>query len=429
MPLTRRQFLGTSLLKDARSSTGTGLRAIGIGGADGPVSQPIVAVFLRGGADGLNMIPPYADDNYYRMRPTLALPPPGDKRENAAARAINLDGYFGLHPALGALQGLYGDGELAVVHAAGSLDQTRSHFEAMSTMERGAAGGTGPLDGWLARHLRGNERGRLSPLRAVAFADSVPESLRGDSSAVALRSITEFQLQVPDAHAQDHNRATALFGDALHALYSREECGDVDISHAGIDTLRALDVVSSLRPAEYRSASGAVYPNTETGGAFRQTACLIKGGAGVEVVCIDMGGWDTHVAQGRDTGWQANLLRDLAGSIAAFHADMRHSHQRPMTVVMTEFGRRAHENAGGGTDHGRASCMLVAGKQVRASAVYSRWPGLYGDRLEGPGDLRVTTDYRDVLSEVLAVHSLGERLRSVFPGFKPHSHGLLKSNA
>ncbi len=370
----------------------------------------VVSLFLRGGADGLNVVVPYSEDAYHRNRPALRLLKPGEG--NVKDQVLDLNGFFGFNPALAELLPLYRDGRLAVVHAAGSGDQTRSHFEAMNTMERGlAVGSAGEASGWLARHLAASEPEKASPLRAVAFGGTMPDSLRGATDAIAMESLDEFKLVTEDERAM---RA------ALRDLYGS---GKDAMSLAGMETLQVLDTLNRLDPKSYRPANGATFPKSDLGRAFEQVALLIRADVGLEVAVLDKGGWDTHVAQGVSTGLLSANLSDLGSSLAAFERDLGLDMSRVTVVVQTEFGRRLKENSGLGTDHGRASFMFVLGGGVRGGKVYASWPGLEDHQLEPPGDLRVTTDYRSVLSEVLA-HSFGANPSGVFTNFAASPTGM-----
>ncbi len=441
--ISRRQILtGATLAAAAGAAGGVGrnlsaLASVTVGShTQRTGGDALVVLFLRGGADGLNIVAPYGDDHYYRLRPTLALARPNDRTSDPRARVLDLNGFFGLHPALAPLLPLYQAGQMAVVHAIGSGDQTRSHFEAMATMERGLAGDTGASSGWLARHLNATAAEGDSPLRAVAVNDTMPESLRGATGATALTSLSDYRLVSPAAlptgadnrvyHA--HTGRTDAIAETLRGLYSNADTGPDALRSAGRETLAALEAVKRLDPENYRPAPGAVYPKTPLGNGFRQAACLIKGKVGLEVACLDMGGWDTHVAQGRDSGWQPLRLTELGGALAAFSADLGADMAHVTTVVMTEFGRRAQENTGLGTDHGRASCWFLLGGGIKGGKVYADWPGLAEAQLEGfllgAGDLKVTTDYRDILAEIVARRLHNPNLADVFPDYTPRFRNI-----
>jgi uncharacterized protein (DUF1501 family) len=368
----------------------------------GPLQSPaprrtLVRLFLRGGADGLALVQPYADSRFRALRPTLSHPDPDS---TSADRLVAIDGRFGLHPKLAPLASLVRSGELAIVHAAGSDDQTRSHFEAQDQMEHGASRHASLGSGWVARYLRA--RGRSGALSAVAIGTSRPEDLRGAPAVSVLETIDDYDL----AGASD-----ARFRAALRALYANDDA----LASAGREALDTLDRLRAMPPA----ATDAGYPDHEAGRALAEVARLVRANAGLEVACVDLDGWDSHFVQ-------STLVDDLAGvlarSLVAFWNDLGDRRGDVTLVAMTEFGRRAYENASAGTDHGRASVMLALGG-VAKSGVITDWPGL--DRLEDPGDLRVTIDYRDVLSELIE-HRLADRgvREATFEGYTPRAAGV-----
>lgn len=443
LKLSRRQILA-----------GAALAAAGAGGRDSSLAQAafgskdsasvekdaLVVLFLRGGADGLNIVAPCGDDDYYRLRPTLALPRPNDKAAPAAARALDLDGFFGFHPALAPLHSLYKEGKLAAVHGVGSEDRSRSHFEAMATMERGLGRQAGLASGWLARHLQQTAGTLEPPLRAVAFADAFPDSLRGAATSVTLASLADYRLAplvAAPGQPAPPDRSQALSA-SLKALYSEtsatQEASAIDpyqlpipLERAGRETLAAITAIQRLDPARYRPEHGAAYPATALGNGFQQTACLIKGNVGMEVAFLETrGSWDTHIAQGREAGAQARLLSDLAQSLAAFAKDLNKGMKRVTVLVMTEFGRRAYENYSLGTDHGRASCFLLLGEGIVGGKVHGEFAGLAQDKLEDGGDLRVTTDYRDILAEILHKRVKNSRAKEIFPEYAPRFRGVAR---
>lgn len=369
----------------------------------------LVVLFLRGGLDGLNAVVPYAEDDYHRLRPTLGLKAPNDKTSSSIDRTLDLDGFFGLNPALAPLLPPFREGRLSVVHAVGSNDLTRSHFEAMSAMERGVATAKASASsGWLARYLNATAAEPLSPLRAVALSSTMPDSLRGATHAIQLESLDDFRLSSGD------RKWVESFQKGLGELY---EGGSDAVREAGRQTLEVLDSLSKIDLDSYPSERGVAYPDSELGRGLRQVAVMIKTGLGLEVACLDRGGWDTHFGQGRSEGLLTGLLDDLARSLAAFAADIRAFRERVTVVVQTEFGRRAYENVTLGTDHGRGSVMMLLGPTVAGGKVAGEWPGMRKDQLEEPGDLRVTTDYRQILSEALAWHSGSDSSLEVFPSF------------
>lgn len=409
----RRRFLFTSALSAVAWGAGRSMSAFAVAPRQRePEGDVLVTIFQRGGADGLNLVVPYAEDAYYRLRPTLAVPSPKDKKASPSARAIDLNGFFGLNPALKPLYPLFAEGKLAFVQGCGSGDQTRSHFEAMATVERGIFRDSGPASGWLARHLMTSPREEATPLRAVAFGAGLPDALRG-SNAVALNRLDDFRLHFPK------NWQTSPLTAALSDIYKTVED---PIGVAGRETLAVLDRVNRLDPAHYKPAHGAQYPDSDLGRSLLQVACLIKGGIGLEVACLDCGGWDTHFVQGQ---LQPGLLRDLGGALAAFAKDLGSTLQRATVLVMTEFGRRVYENSSAGTDHGRGGCWIVLGGSVNGGKVFAEWKGLNEDQLEPPGDVPVTIDYRDVLSEIVQRRLRNPNVRDIFPGYQPKARGVI----
>jgi uncharacterized protein (DUF1501 family) len=384
-------LLGWATRRSALAQVAVGPK---VGGREGNV---LVVVFLRGGADGLSLLVPHGDEAYYRLRPNLSVP---------RRRLHDLDGFFGLHPSLAALVPLYQEGSLAAVHAVGSDDQTRSHFEAMDTMERGLARRDGPQSGWVARYLSATEPEDPSPLRAVALSHTTPTSLVGASHATTLESLADYRLDAPTP--------------ALAALESLYLPGHDAVAAAGRETFAVLRSLDRVDARNYRPEHSATYPESDLGTGLRQVACLVRADLGMEVACLDKGGWDSHVAQGAEVGLVPLQLDDLGRSLAAFAQDLGPEMRRVTVLVMSEFGRRIAENAGLGTDHGHGGAMYVIGAGVRGGSVHARWPGL--DHPIGPGDLNVTTDYRDVLAEALRARMGLADSSAVFPA---HSASLL----
>lgn len=377
-----------------------------------PRGDTLVVVFLRGAADGLNMVIPHAEEAYHRLRPSLRLPRPDDPRTPPGRRTINLDGFFGFHPALLPLVPAWEAGQLACIQACGAPDESRSHFKSMELMERGVDEESGPSTGWIGRHLANLNTNNPSPLRAVGLGEQIPRSLYGPIPASSLRSIADF-------HLGGSNAAQAL-ASALSVLYA----GEKDLCVMGQETLQIMETLEKLDPSSY-SSSGTPYPESEFGRGLQQIAMLIKAEVGLETAAIDLGGWDTHFAQGVQDGQMARLLGDLSAGLAAFHSDLEKKLSGITLVVMTEFGRRAYENASLGTDHGHGGLMFVLGGSVNGGQVITRWPGLDKDHLVGPGDLAVTIDYRDVLGEILSKRLNAPSLAEIFPGYDPQSVGLI----
>jgi uncharacterized protein (DUF1501 family) len=410
---TRRALLGGTLAAALTAWAGrSALAQVSVDRKADAGGDVLITLFLRGGADCLSLIVPHGDDDYYRARPTLALARPRDRKNGAAAATIDLDGFFALHPALAPLHPLYADGTMAVVHAVGSQDQTRSHFEAMMTMERGLPDDrASAASGWIARYLAATPSDIPSPLRAIAWGTVLPDVLRGATDVSVLASLNDFRLKTPPRSGDAAKRLPA----ALAALYKH---GDDSVARAGRETLAVLEALRRVDPAHYQPENGAAYPQSDLGSGLRQVACLLKADVGLEVACLDRGGWDSHVGQGGATGWLALQAKDVADSLTAFTRDLGSAHLGRVTIaVFTEFGRRVAENGGLGTDHGRGGAMLLLGGSVNGGKVYGKWPGLAPDQLEAPGDLRVTTDYRAVFAEI-AHRRLrpGVAATTLFPG-------------
>jgi uncharacterized protein (DUF1501 family) len=374
----------------------------------------LVAIFQRGAADGLNIVVPHGEAAYFRLRPTIAVPRPG----GGEGSAIDLDGFFGLHPSLASLKPIYDQGHFAIVDAVGSPDSTRSHFDAQDYMESGTPGSKAAGTGWMNRALgEGGSNGDVSSLRGVAFGPVLPKSLEGPSVAVAIQNLAEFQVRDPAA-AADFER-----------LYSQSQ--DPLLSAAAKRTFGAVATVRALQKQPYVPEGGAQYPAGRFGDGLRLIAQLIKAEVGMEMAFADIGGWDHHVnemGQHATEGQLANLLRQYGDSLAAFWRDMGDRMEDVTLVTMSEFGRTAQENGNRGTDHGHANCMFVMGGPVAGGKVYGRWPGLEKEQLNEGRDLALTTDFRDVLSELLANHMGNSGLDTVFPGFHPSFQGIVKKS-
>lgn len=412
---TRRSLLIGAGVSSVAWMTRSALAQVGVRpGKQESDGDILVSIFLRGGADGMSIVVPYAEDAYHRQRPNIGLARPNDGLAAANARCLDLDGFFGLNPALGPLYPLYKEGELAIVHAVGSGDQTRSHFEAMNLMERGLGVPEGSVaSGWLARHLASSPPRGKSPLRAVAISPTMPDSLRGATDALAIESLDRFRVDTEQE---------AEFRKSLGILY---DGGKDAMAEAGRETLDVLETLNRLDPKAYKASNGAAYPVSDLGLGLRQVAFLIRANVGLEVAALDKGGWDTHIVQGATNGLLAGQLQDLGQCLAAFAQDLGPDMKRVSVTVQTEFGRRLYENTSLGTDHGRASVMLLLGGSFAGGKVHAKWPGLEASQLEPPGDLRVTTDYRDVLAEVLSKRVHDANLAAVFPGYSPQAAGVV----
>ena len=381
-----------------------------------PRGDTLVVVFLRGAADALNIVVPHGEDVYYDMRPTIAIPRPDDARQAQSLRSVDLDGFFGLHPALDPLTEAWQGQHLGIVHACGAPDESRSHFQAMELMERGVESRNGPASGWIGRHLATYDTGNRSPLRAVGFGDLPQRSIRGPVPISAVRSIADF-------HFKGEEKLLARMMSGLNALYS----GDDSVSSAGQETLGAMDILQKLDLHSYQPKGDRAYPESNFGLALKQVAMLVKAEVGLEVAAVDLDGWDTHFVQGSSEGLMAGGLRDLGAGLAALHSDLFDHADRLTVVAMSEFGRRLKENGSFGTDHGHGGAMLLLGGNVAGGAVHGDWPGLADEQLIGPGDLAVTTDYRDVLGELCSKRLNNQALTEIFPDYQVTMRGFFDS--
>jgi uncharacterized protein (DUF1501 family) len=374
----------------------------------------LICLFQRGAADGLNMVVPHGDAAYYAARPSIAIPRP---RSGSNDAAIDLDGFFGLHPALQPLERLYREGLLAPIHAVGSPSATRSHFDAQDYMESGTPDRKSTSDGWLNRYLavKGTceecATAEPSPFRAVAMTPQTPRILEGPAAAVAMNSLGEFTV-----------RGAGNSADRLEALY---RTGEADLVHgAGRDMFEAVRLLQSANPQRYQPENGADYPRSPFGQRLREIAQLIKSGVGIEVAFADVGGWDTHVNQGASTGQLAARLTDFSRSIAALVTDLGDRMNDVVILSMSEFGRMVRQNGNGGTDHGHAGAMFVIGGDVKGGRVHGTWPGLAREQLYEGRDLALTTDFRAVFADVLSKHLGAKTLDPVFPGYTGKSFSV-----
>jgi uncharacterized protein (DUF1501 family) len=362
-------------------------------------NKRLVVIFQRGAADGLNIVIPHAEPSYYAMRPSIAI---------ARNQVLDLNGFFGLHPAMSSFKPLWDQGHLAIVHAAGSPDSTRSHFDAQDYMESGTPGVKSTSDGWLNRTLQA-EAASKTPFRAIALGTSLPRILSGKASAVAVSNVNGFSIA-------NGNPASDPVNSTFEAMYAQSV--DSVLHGTGNETFEAVKMLKSADPQRYTPAAGANYPKGRFGDALRQTAQLIKANLGVQIAFTDIGGWDHHVNEGAAEGQLANVLRDFSQSIAAFWTDLGPLGEDTVIATMSEFGRTARENGNRGTDHGHANVMFLLGGSVRGGKVYGRWPGLDLAQLNEGRDLALTTDFRLVLGEAVARHLGNTQLSTVFPGFE-----------
>jgi uncharacterized protein (DUF1501 family) len=402
MNVSRRIFLKNSGVAMIGMSTIPAFLQRAVAETAMPNKKKLIVLFQRGAADGLNIVVPFGEPNYYRIRPSIAIPQPSRGGEGAA---VDLDGFFGLHPSLAPLGPLFHNGQLAIVHAAGSPDTTRSHFDAQDFMESGTPGVKATDDGWLNRTVQVEHEDNASPFRAVAMGPNLPLTLRGPAPAIALADVKQFRVI---------SQSTAVQG-GFEALYAQTV--DKVLRGTGTETFEAIEMLRKADPSRFQPEHGAEYPKSKVGQTLQQVAQLIKSDIGMEVSFVDTGGWDNHVNEGGAQGQLANLLRDLGQGLAALNQDLGDRMEDIVVVTMSEFGRTAHENGNRGTDHGHANCMFVMGGPVKGGKVYGQWPGLATEQLNEGRDLKLTTDFRSVLGEVISGHLGSKNLQTVFPGF------------
>jgi uncharacterized protein (DUF1501 family) len=394
--MKRRLFLKSSAVAMFGAGAAPAWLSRALYAADGPSPRKkvLVTIFQRGAVDGLNMVVPFGDKSYYDLRPTIAI-----------AKPIDLDGFFGLHPSLAALKPLWDARQLAIVEAVGSPDPTRSHFDAQDYMESGTPGRKATGDGWLNRALPpvGDAK---SPVRAVSLGTALPRSLRGKQEAVAINSLRDFQVRDQEATFEE------MYAGSL----------DTVLNGTAKETFGAVRLMRSLQSKPYAPANGARYPAARFGQSLQQIASLIKADVGLEVAFTDVGGWDTHV---NESDQLTRLLADFGDSLAAFYQDLGDRMVDVTLVTMSEFGRTAKENGNRGTDHGHANVMFAIGGGVRGGKVYGDWPGLDREQLYEGRDLNLTTDFRDVLGELVAKQLGNRNLDSVFPGYRPRFRNVI----
>ena len=368
--------------------------------------KTLIAIFQRGAVDGLNMVVPFGESNYYDSRPSIAIPKPDSGN---AESAINLDGFFGLHPAMSSFKPLWDSKRLAIIHASGSPDNSRSHFDAQDYMESATPGVKSTADGWLNRYLQSKNDPQETSFRAVSMTRTMPRVLMGRAPSVAMASLSDFSIRA--------GKSSANLQNGFEAIYAQQSKDT--LAGMGRETFEAVNYLKKANPAQYKPENGAAYPTNPFGNSLRQIAQLIKADVGLEIAFTDIGGWDTHVNQGNGRGQLANLLQQFSSAIGALYQDLGQRMDDVVILTMSEFGRTVRENGNRGTDHGHANAMFVMGNSVRGGKVYGRWPGLKNDQLFEGRDLALTTDFRDVFAEIATRHLGATNLKSVFPGYQP----------
>ena len=366
-------------------------------------ARQLIAIFQRGAVDGLNMVVPFGEGEYYKARPSIAIVRPGA----GDGAALDLDGFFGFNPLLPPLKPFWAARQLPIVHASGSPDITRSHFDAQDYMETATPGVKSTGDGWLNRYLQARQVEGATPFRAVALSGQVPRMLQGPSPTLAMSQIGQFGIRA--------GQASETVNASFEALYA--SAADRVLNGTGREAFEAIKMLKTNDPLRYEPERGADYPRSAFGQALKQIAQLIKSNVGIEIAFADVGGWDTHINQGAAQGQLAGRLDDFSRSIAALVTDLGDRMADTVVLTMSEFGRKVSENGNRGTDHGHGNAMMVLGGGVRGGHVYGKWPGLAPEhRFEGR-DLAVTTDFRDVFGEIVVRHLGVQDPRPSLPGY------------
>jgi uncharacterized protein (DUF1501 family) len=386
----------------------------------------LICLFQRGAVDGLSMVVPYGDKNYYAARSEIAIAQPTQKA--GAEGVLDLNGFFGFHPNMAALLPIYKSGHLALIQACGSPSSTRSHFDAQDFMECGVANDKSIRSGWLNRTLLAcpEDRARMTSFRAVAMTAMLPRSLQGDYEALAIPDLNVFGVHGGSGPSGRLPSATAASG--FEGMY--EGAVDSVMHGTGKEAFDAIGMLAAADPTKYAPQNGAEYPKGVFGRSLMQIAQLIKANVGLEVAFAEIGGWDTHANQGGATGQLANRFTEFSKSLAALYQDLGERMADVVVLTMSEFGRTVRQNGNRGTDHGHANCFMVMGGPVRGGKVYGRWPGLAPEQLYEGRDLALTTDYRDVFAEIAQKHLGARELPKIFPQFKvdPNRyHGLVRA--
>ena len=397
--MQRRDFLG---LAAGAAFLPLGAGAFAASAAGGP--KRLVVVMLRGAVDGLNVVVPYGDEAYYAARPTIAIAEPGA----AEGGSLALDDRFALHPALAGLVPLWQDKRLAFIHAAGSPDPTRSHFDAQLFIENGTPGHRDTKDGWLNR-LLGALPGPRGPTEAIAVGPILPQMLRGKAVVANLPLGPQATRPLPIDRPELAGEFDRLYaGDNALGRAYRE--GRTARSQLMADLATAPQPADNSAPPAYR------FPAIAAG-----LAHLIAQDRRIRIAFVSLGGWDTHVRQGNQEGQLAQRLRPLGDGLAALAAGLGQRWADTVAVVVSEFGRTVRENGDGGTDHGHGNVMWVLGGPIKGGRVYGEWPGLGTAQLYEARDLAITTDYRSVLATILARHLAlrDPALDRIFPGLPP----------
>jgi uncharacterized protein (DUF1501 family) len=413
--LSRRQFLGAAATISAASMFPAWLPKVVMSRQYASNRDIVVSIFMRGGADGLSIVAPFADNQYYVSRPTIAIPRPGD-----ANGGINLDGFFAFAPGMSGLAPAYAAQDLLVVHATGQLNNSRSHFDAQRYMEVGKPVDPSIVTGWLGRHIASIPP--LKPgalLRGIGVANGLQKTLVGAPQTLPIADPTNYTI----------GGSATTQAQRLAFMQSDYTGADEPVQSSALDAVNTVNLLKSVNFAGYKTANGAVYPTSSFGKALRSVAVLIKSDVGIEAAQVDIGGWDTHSAQGALTGGMSKLMQDFSNSLGAFYADVVATGATVTVVAVSEFGRNVRENASAGTDHGRGTVMFAMGKGIAGGRVLTKnWISGMLDtaNLDSGQDLRVTVDYRDILAEIVQNRLGNPNLDFVFPTWAPTMLGVTR---
>ncbi len=415
--LSRRQFLSAAAGVSAAAFFPAWLPKVVMAKSAASTRDIIVSVFMRGGADGLSLCVPFGDPNYYTSRTTIAVPRPDS---GAATRGVNLDGFFMFPQAMAGLMPAYQLQDLLVVHGTGQLNVNRSHFDAQRFMEVGKPVDPTIITGWLGRHLASIPPLKPdAPLRGVGVANGLQQTLVGGLKTLPIADPTNYT--IGGAAATQAQRLAFMQADYKNA--------DEPVRSSALDATNTVNLLKSVNFTGYKAANSAVYPTSSFGKALRSVAVLVKNDVGIEAAQVDIGGWDTHSAQDpvNPTGSMARTMADFSNSLAAFYADVIATGYSVTVVAVSEFGRNVRENGSNGTDHGRGTVMFAMGKGIAGGRVLTKnWVGLAKENLEAGQDLRVTVDYKDILSEIVQRRLGNTNLDFVFPTWVPSMLGVTR---
>jgi len=420
--LSRRQFITASAGLSAAALFPAWLPNIVMSNHYASDRDIIVSVFMRGGADGLSIAVPFADPNYYTSRSSIAIPRPDS---SAATKGINLDGFFMFPQAMagnaagtGGLMPAFTATDLLIVQATGQLNNSRSHFDAQRYMEVGKPVDPNLVTGWLGRHLASMPPLKSdSLLRGIGLSSGLQKTLVGGPKTLPIADPSNFT--IGGSTTTQPQRIAFLQGDYAGA--------DEPLHSAALDATNTVALLKAVNFTGYAPANGAVYPNSSFGRALRSVAVLIKNDIGIEAAQVDIGGWDTHSGQDPIAGSMFNTMRDFSNSLGAFYADVVATGLNVTVVAVSEFGRNVRENGSQGTDHGRGTVMFAMGKGIAGGRVLTKnWPGLARENLDSGQDLKVTVDYRDILSEIVQNRLGNPNLGCVFPSWTPTTLGVTR---